>query len=124
MIEVDCETDFVARNEVFTELVHDLALQVAASAPKYVTPEEIPAEQREENRRIFSDAAVAEGKKPELVERIVQGKMENWYKEVCLVRQPFIRDDKMTVNDLIQSAIAKLKENIVVRRFARFAIGE
>lgn len=124
MVEINCETDFVARNDVFKQLAHDVALQIAATNPKYITVEEIPADVREAQERIFSDAAVAEGKSGPIVEKIVKGKMENWYKEVCLYRQPFIRDDSVTIYDLVQAAISKLRENIVVRRFVRYAIGE
>jgi elongation factor Ts len=124
MVEVNCETDFVARNDIFKQLARDIALQIAATNPKYVTPEEIPADMREAQERIFSDAAMAEGKSGPIVEKIVKGKLENWYKEVCLYRQPFIRDDSVTVYDLVQAAISKLRENIVVRRFVRYAIGE
>jgi elongation factor Ts len=124
MVEINCETDFVARNDVFKQLAHDVALQIAATNPKYITAEDIPADVREAQERIFSDAAAAEGKSGPIVEKIVKGKMENWYKEVCLYRQPFIRDDSVTIYDLVQAAISKLRENIVVRRFVRYAIGE
>ncbi len=124
MIEVNCETDFVARNDVFKQLAHDVALQIAATNPKYITVEDIPADAREAQERIFSDAAAAEGKSGPIVEKIVKGKMENWYKDVCLYRQPFIRDDSVTIYDLVQGAIGKLRENIVVRRFVRYAVGE
>ncbi len=124
LVEINCETDFVARNDVFKQLAHDVALQIAATNPKYITVEEIPADVREAQERIFSDAAVAEGKSGPIVDKIVKGKMENWYKEVCLYRQPFIRDDSVTIYDLVQAAIGKLRENIVVRRFVRYAIGE
>jgi elongation factor Ts len=124
MVEVNCETDFVARNDIFKQLARDIALQIAATNPKYVTPEEIPADVRAAQERIFSDAALAEGKSGPIVEKIVKGKLENWYKDVCLYRQPFIRDDGVTIYDLVQAAISKLRENIVVRRFVRYAIGE
>ncbi len=124
MVEVGCETDFVARNEVFQALAHDIALQIAATNPKYVSPDDIPANTREEQQRIYADAARAEGKKDAIVEKIVQGKMDSWLKDTCLMRQPFIRDDSMTVHDLVQGTIVKFGENIVVRRFARFALGE
>ncbi len=124
MVEVNCETDFVARNDIFKQLARDIALQIAATNPKYVTPEEIPADVRQAQERIFSDAAVAEGKSGPIVEKIIKGKMESWYKDVCLYRQPFIRDDSVTVYDLVQAAIGKLRENIVVRRFVRYAVGE
>lgn len=124
MLELDCETDFVARNQVFRELAHDLALHIAAFKPKYVSVGDIPATVVEEQKRIFADAAAAEGKPAPIVEKIVQGKIENYYRENCLLRQNFIRDDSISVDDYIKATIAKLNENIVVRRFARFEIGE
>lgn len=124
MVEVNCETDFVAATKEFQTLAHDLALQVAASNPKYVSQADVPAEVIAEQKKIFADAAVAEGKPANIVEKIVQGKLESFYKESCLLLQPFVRDDKTTVNDLVKGAVAKLNENIVVRRFARFELGE
>jgi elongation factor Ts len=124
MLELNCETDFVARNEVFRNLAHDLALHIAASKPKYVSVEDIPASVVDEQKRIFADAAAAEGKPAPIIEKIVQGKIANFFQENCLLRQNFIRDDSMTVGDLIKATIAKTNENIVIRRFARFEIGE
>jgi elongation factor Ts len=124
MVEVNCETDFVAATPEFQTLAHDLALQIAATSPTYVSQADIPANVIEEQKKIFADAAAAEGKPANIVERIVRGKLESFYKESCLLLQPFVRDDKTTINDLIQAAIAKLGENIVVRRFARFQLGE
>jgi elongation factor Ts len=124
MVEVNCETDFVARTPDFRELAHDLALQIAASKPQFVSQDDIPANVLEEQKRIFTDAAVAEGKPTNIVEKIVRGKLDAYFKDVCLLRQPFIRDEGTTIHDLIQSAIAKLGENIVVRRFVRFELGE
>ena len=124
MVEINCETDFVARTQEFQELAHNLALQIAASNPKYVSQADIPANVIEEQKKIFADAAAAEGKPANIVEKIVQGKLESFYKKSCLLLQPFVRDDKMAVSDLIQVAIAKLGENIVIRRFTRFELGE
>lgn len=124
MVEVNCETDFVAMNDIFKTLAHDIALQIAATNPLFISEQDIPAEALAQQKRLYADAAVAEGKNGALIERIVQGKTESWLKEVVLVRQPFIRDDSITVHDLVQSAIAKTQENIVIRRFARFALGE
>ena len=124
MVEVNCETDFVAATPEFQTLAHDLALQIAATNPKYVSKADIPANVIEEQKKVFADAAAAEGKPANIVERIVQGKLESYFKESCLLLQPFVRDDKTTVNDLIQATVAKLQENIVVRRFARFELGE
>lgn len=124
MLELNCETDFVARTPDFQELAHDLALQIVATNPKYVSPQDIPAEIRERQQQEFAAQAKAEGKTGALVDKIVQGKMEKYFKETCLLLQPFIRDDSTTINDLVQAKIAKLGENIVVRRFARFELGE
>jgi len=118
MVEVNCETDFVARTDEFRRLSRDLAMQITASAPRYVMREEIPAETVEEQRRLFaSDLA---GKPAAAVE----GKLTKWYQEVVLLEQPFIRDESKTVRDLITEAISRIGENIQVRRFARFRIGE
>ncbi len=124
MLEINCETDFVARTPDFQQLAHDIALQIAAANPKYVSPDDIPADVREQQQTLYVEGAKAEGKSGSLIDKIVQGKMENYYKEVCLLRQPFIRDDSVTIHDLIQAQIAKLGENIVVRRFVRYELGE
>ncbi len=124
MLELNCETDFVARTPDFQELAHDLALQIVATNPKYVSPQDIPAEIRERQQQEFAAQAKAEGKTGALVDKIVQGKMEKYFTETCLLLQPFIRDDSTTINALVQAKIVKLGENIVVRRFARFELGE
>ena len=124
IIEVNCETDFVAATNEFKQLAHDLALQIAAAKPRYVSMNDIPADVVEAQKKIFTDAARAEGKPEAIIEKIVQGKTDAFFKETVLLRQPFIRDEAVTIQDLIQSVIAKLGENIVVRRFARFELGE
>ena len=124
VVEVNCETDFVAATNEFRQLAHDLALQIAASKPLYVSLDDIPANVVAEQKKIFSDAALAEGKPANIIEKIVQGKTDAFFKQVILLRQPYIRDDTLTIHDLIQSTIAKLGENIVVKRFARFELGE
>ncbi len=124
MLEINCETDFVAMTPDFRELAHQIALQVVAANPKYLSPEDIPAEVRNERQTTFAEGAKAEGKNDFVTEKIVAGKMESFYQETCLLRQKFIRDDSMTIHDLIQSKIAIVGENIVVRRFARFELGE
>ena len=124
MVEVNCETDFVAATSEFQTLAHDIALQIAATNPKYISQTDIPAQVIEEQKKIFADAAIADGKPVNIVERIVTGKLESFYKESCLLLQPFVRDDKTTVNDIVKGTIAKLNENIVVRRFTRFELGE
>jgi elongation factor Ts len=122
LLELNCETDFVARTEDFRELAHDLAMQVAATNPEYLTPEDIPSEVLERERQ-WQRQQLREDKPEEVIERILEGKLQSYYQEVCLLEQPFIKDEGLTVADLITSRIAKLGENIKVRRFARFELG-
>ncbi len=124
LVEVNCETDFVARTEEFQRLAHDLAMQVAATNPRYLRSEDIPPEGVEERRKAYLSEGEMEGKPEHIKERIVQGKLEQYYDEICLLRQPFIKDEGLRVQDLITQSIAKLGENIMVRRFARFELGE
>jgi elongation factor Ts len=124
MIEVNCETDFVARTDDFQQLVHDLAMQVAAADPRYVRREEVPEEVLDQEREIARDRALAEGKPAKVVDRIVDGRLNKFYEEVCLLEQPFIKENTTTVQELIKQLIAKLGENVTVARFARFKIGE
>ena len=122
LVEINCETDFVARTDDFQELAHDLAMQIAAADPKYVAPEDIPAEILEQERQWQREQV--EGDKPEeIMKRILDGKLKKYYGEVCLLEQPFIRDGEVTVRDLVTAKIAKLGENIKVRRFSRFELG-
>jgi len=124
LVEVNCETDFVARTEEFKNLVNDIAMQVAALAPRYVVREDIPEDVVERERESYKTQALEEGKPESVVERIVTGRLEKFYTEVCLMEQPFIRDEDKTMDAFIKEAIAKTGENIVVRRFARFELGE
>ncbi len=124
IVEINCETDFVARTPDFQELAHNIALQIAASNPQFVSTDDVPTATLAEQKKIFTDAALAEGKPANIVDKIVQGKLDNFYRDACLLKQPFIRDESMTVHDLIQAKVAILQENIVVRRFARFELGE
>ena len=124
ILEVNCESDFVARTEDFKVVVHDLALHIAFASPRYVRPEDIPADVLEAQRAAFQAEATATGKPANVLERIVQGKLDKYYDEVCLLRQPFVKDDKVKVGDLVAGAIAKIGENIVVRRFVRYEVGE
>jgi elongation factor Ts len=124
MVEVNCETDFVAATNEFRQLAHDVALQIAATKPLYVSMDDVPADIVAAQKKIFADAALAEGKPANIVEKIVQGKTDAFFKESVLLRQTFIRDDKLTIQDLVQSVIAILGENIVVKRFVRFELGE
>lgn len=124
MLEVNCETDFVGRNERFQELAHDLALHIAAMQPRYVSPDDIPADELKEKIDELMAQASAEGKPPEIVEKIVAGRLQKFLEEVCLLYQPFVKDDEMTVQDLVTDAIRMLGENIVVRRFVRYELGD
>jgi elongation factor Ts len=124
LVEVNCESDFVARTDDFKELVHDIAMHIAASDPKFVRKEDVTPEAYEREKDIFLAQAVASGKPPAIAEKMVAGKMAKFYEEVCLVEQPFIKDQTISVGQLIASKIGKLGENIAVRRFARFKVGE
>lgn len=124
LIEVNCETDFVAKTQEFRQLVKDLAMQVAAARPEYVTREDVPPEVLERERSIYRAQALNEGKPPQVVDRIVEGRLEKFYQEFCLLEQPFIKDPERSVRQLLQEHIARLGENIVVRRFARFERGQ
>jgi elongation factor Ts len=124
LVEVDCETDFVARTDDFLELGKNLAMQVAASSPLTVNREELHEDVIEREREIFKKQALSNGKPENVVDKIVEGKLEKFYHEVCLLEQPFVKNDKETVEDLLKATIAKLGENIVVKRFARFQLGE
>ncbi|MBI3091274.1 MAG: translation elongation factor Ts [Candidatus Tectomicrobia bacterium] len=123
LLEVNCETDFVARTEEFQNLARDLAMHVAALAPQYARREDVPEAVLRREQEIYASQAQATGKPPQVVERIVQGKLDKWYGEVCLLDQPFVKEDKKTVSELVKELIAKLGENIVVRRFSRFQLG-
>jgi elongation factor Ts len=124
LVEVNCESDFVARTEDFKELVHDIAMHIAASDPKFVRKEDVTAEAYEREKDIYRAQAAATGKPPQVVEKIVEGKMGKFYEEVCLYDQPFIKDQTINIAQLIATKIGKLGENIAVRRFARFKVGD
>ena len=124
MVEVNCETDFVARSEKFRELAHELALQIAASAPRYLSAEEIPAEVLEHEAEIARVRAKEEGKPDNILEKIVNGRLEKFKDEVVLPRQAYIRDESVTIEKLILEAVAAIGENIIVRRFQRWELGE
>ncbi len=124
LVELNCETDFVARTAEFQALLKDVAMQVAAANPRYVRSEEVPQEELEREREIYRRQALDSGKPEKVVVKIVEGKMDRFYSEVCLLEQPFIKDPDRKVGELIQEAIAKLNENVQVRRFARYHIGE
>jgi elongation factor Ts len=124
LVELDCETDFVAKTPDFQSLVKEIAMHVAAANPLYVTKEEVPANVLEKEREIYKAQAAAAGKPANVQEKIAEGKLKQFYSEVCLLEQPFVRDNDKTVGQLIQEKIGLIKENIVVRRFARFKVGE
>jgi elongation factor Ts len=124
LVEVNCESDFVARTEDFKELVHDIAMHIAASDPKFIRKEDVTPGTYEREKDIYRTQAASTGKPPQVVEKIVEGKMSKFYEEVCLYEQPFIKDQTISIVQLIAAKIAKLGENISVRRFARFKVGE
>ncbi|MEA2604516.1 MAG: elongation factor Ts [Acidobacteriota bacterium] len=124
LVEVNCETDFVARTEPFQELVRDIAMHIAAAEPKFVRREEVTPEALERERAIFTDQALASGKPANVVERIVTGKMEKYYSEFVLLEQPFVKNPDVTIAQLIAEKVGKIGENIQVRRFSRFKLGE
>jgi elongation factor Ts len=124
MVEVNCETDFVARSEAFRTFAHEVALQIAAGAPRYLRPEDVPADVYEHEREIARARAREEGKPDTVLERIVEGRIEKFKDEVCLLRQPYIRDESITVEKLMMQNVAAIGENIVIRRFARWELGE
>jgi len=124
LVEVNCETDFVAKTDDFLALAHDLAMQVVATKPKYLLSEDIPAgvieAEKEDHRAQMKDS----GKPEHVIDKIVEGKLQKYYQEVCLMQQPFIKDEGLTIQDVVTQLVAKLGENIVVRRFVRFELGE
>jgi elongation factor Ts len=124
MVEVNCETDFVARSEKFRELAHELALQIAASAPRYLAVEDIPADVMEREAEIARVRAKEEGKPENILEKIVQGRLEKFKDEVVLSRQPYIRDETITIEKLILGNVAAIGENVIVRRFQRWELGK
>ena len=124
MLELNCETDFVARNAQFQELGRDIAMQIAAMAPKYLNRESVPADVLAKEQALQKEEAAKSGKPANVLDKIVQGKLEKWYEANCLIEMPYIKDDKLKIKDLITNTVAKVGENIGVRRFTRFAIGE
>jgi elongation factor Ts len=124
LVEVNCESDFVARNAEFKELAKNIAMQIAAANPRFVSSADIPAEELEQEKEIIRGQLQDTKKPPQIIEKIVEGKLKKYYQEVCLLDQPYIRDDKQTIQQLIASTVAKFGENIKVRRFARFELGK
>jgi elongation factor Ts len=124
LLELNCETDFVARTDDFKTLAHDLALHIAFAAPRYITREDVPGELIERERAIYRAQALEEGKPENVIGRIVEGRLEKFYQQACLMEQPFVRDEDRMIQELITDAIAKFGENVVMRRFVRYAVGE
>ena len=124
LVEVNCESDFVARNAEFKELAKNIAMQIAAANPRFVSSADIPAAELEQEKEIIRGQFQDTEKPPQIIEKIVEGKLKKYYQEVCLLDQPYIRDDKQTIQQLIASTVAKFGENIKVRRFARFELGK
>ncbi|HLU67398.1 MAG TPA: translation elongation factor Ts [Kofleriaceae bacterium] len=124
LLETNCETDFVARNPDFVNFTKDVAMQIAAMNPQYVATEDVPADLLEKERGIRRATAAQGGKPPQVVDKIVEGQISKWMKEICLLEQPWVKDDSKTIRDLQQELVAKLGENIRVRRFVRFELGE
>jgi len=124
LVEVNCESDFVARTDDFRQLVHDIAMQVAAADPKFIRREDVTADALDREKDIQRDRAKNEGKPDKMLDKIVEGRLNKFYEEVCLLEQPFIKENTATVHDIIKQKIAKLGENITVARFVRFKVGE
>jgi elongation factor Ts len=124
LVEVNCESDFVARTDDFQQLVHDIAMHIAAADPRYIRKEDVREEDIAKERDIQRDRALQEGKPEKVVDKIVEGRMSKFYEEICLYEQPFVKDNSITVRELITSLIAKLGENVIVSRMARFKVGE
>lgn len=124
LLEVNCETDFVARGSQFKELVHDIALHIAAAKPVYISKEEVSQEELAKEREILRQQAINEGKPQNIIEKLVEGRIKKYYEEFCLLEQPFVKDSSKTINQLITEAIAAIGEKITVRRFTRYEMGE
>lgn len=124
MVEVNCETDFVAKTEAFQNFTHDVALHIAMAAPHYVDATNIPASELEARAAEFREQALAEGKPANVADKIAEGKLEKYYQEVCLLRQPFVKDEEKTIGQMLKEAIAAIGENINIRRFIRYEMGQ
>lgn len=124
MLELNCETDFVARNEQFRELAHNIALHIAAASPRYLRIEDVPTGELDREVEVLKSQALAEGKPAAIIEKIVAGRVSKFYEEICLLEQPYIKDEKVKVKDLLTEAVRTIGENIMIRRFARYALGE
>lgn len=124
LVEINCETDFVAKTDQFKEFARDIAMQIAASSPRYVKREEVPAEELEKEKEILRAQALNEGKPAHIVDKMVEGRLSKFYEDVCLLEQPFIKDPDKTISTLLNEKIATIGENISIRRFVRYELGE
>jgi elongation factor Ts len=124
LVEINCETDFVARGEIFGGLVKDVAMHIAAAAPLYVSTDDIPAEERDKVKKEFSEKTVSEGKPADMIDKIVEGQLKKHFAERCLLDQPFVKNPDQTVGEYVKENAARMNENVVVRRFSRLALGE
>lgn len=124
MVEVNCETDFVARNEMFKNFVHDIALHITAAAPLYVSKEDVPQEVLDKEKELYRKQALNEGKPEKIIDKIAEGKLKKYYEENCLLEQLFVKDNDVKIGDLLKQHIAKMGENIVIKRFERYILGE
>lgn len=124
MLELNCETDFVARNEQFRDLAHNLALHIAAAAPRYLNKEDVPTQELDRETSVLKAQALAEGKPEAVIEKVISGRIAKFYEEMCLMEQPFIKDEKVKIKEMMTDAISSTGENIIVRRFARYELGE
>lgn len=124
LVEVNCETDFVAKNEGFKNFVKDVAMHIAAANPLYVTKEEVPMEEIEKEKEILRAQALNEGKPEKIIDKMVEGRVSKYYKEICLLEQPFVKNPDLTIEDLVKEQIMTIGENVKIRRFARFQMGE
>lgn len=124
MVEVNCETDFVARNEMFKNFVHDIALHITAAAPLYISKEDVPQEVLDKEKELYRKQALNEGKPEKIIDKIAEGKLKKYYEENCLLEQLFVKDNDVKIGDLLKQHIAKMGENIVIKRFERYILGE
>ncbi len=124
LVQIDCETDFVAKTDEFQQLGHDIAMHIAAANPSYLKPEDVPADVLEREKSVYREQLIAEGKPADRLDKIIEGKTRKYYEQVCLLEQPWIRDGDKKINDLVVGLIAKMGENIVVHHFVRYSIGD
>lgn len=124
LVEINCETDFVAKTDAFQQIGHDIALQIAAASPKYVRTEDVPAEELEKEKEILKNQALNEGKPAQIIDKMVEGRVKKFYQDVCLMEQSFVKDPNLTIEQYINEKILQIGEKITIRRFARFEMGE